>query len=96
MYFYANYIFRWKCKDRRHTIRPSAWTTAFGYDSITSECLWTMNYTYTPSNLECILRYCHYPILDPNTNGANYAFTWANNETRVKLLDTVFYLCQSK
>ena len=74
-------------------IRPNGWTV-LGYDALWSYCLWTMNYTYSPSNLDCILRYCHYPTFDPNTNGANYNFTW-NNLTRVPLLNTIFYPCKS-
>ena len=58
-----------------------------------SSCLWSMNYSIAVSDMECILTYCDNPIDDPNNNGANYNFLWANN--RVVLGGKMFYPCKS-
>ena len=55
-------------------------------------CLWSTNYTFPPSSLECVLTYCDAPTEGPNHSGANYNFTW--DGLRVPLGEEVFYPCQ--
>ena len=52
---------RWKCKDERFVIRDIGDTTNWGTDTIMSKCSWYSNYTKSPDNLECVLRYCTNP-----------------------------------
>ena len=47
----------WKCKDRRYLIQRIGNETTRG-DTIENQCLWYSNYTFLPSDLECILTYC--------------------------------------
>ena len=59
-----------------------------------SECLWSMNYSYIPSTMECILTYCTNPTDAPNgVNGANYNFVW--NQQRVRLGHSIEYPCDT-
>ena len=52
---------RWKCKDDRFVIRDLGDTTNWGNETIISSCRWYSNYTKSPDNLECVLRYCKNP-----------------------------------
>ena len=47
----------WKCKDRRYLIQRIGNETTRG-ETIENQCLWYSNYTFLPSDLECILTYC--------------------------------------
>ena len=53
----------WKCKDRRYLIQRIGDDTTRG-DTIENECLWYSNYTFLPSDLECILTYCDQVLED--------------------------------
>ena len=55
-------------------------------------CLWSTNYTFLPSTLECVLTFCDAPIHDPNHSGANYNYTW--DGLRVPLGEELFYPCR--
>ena len=84
----------WKCKDRRYLIQRIGNETTRG-ETIENQCLWYSNYTFLPSDLECILTYCDQvhkkmlpkftfpsqPTDEPNDSGSNYAFAWDNLRT---------------
>ena len=85
-------ISRWKCKDDRYLVRRKD-TTEWGADLKNAQCLWYSNYSYNPSNLECVLRYCNNPTTAPNTNSLNFNFVWSGS--RVLLGGSLAYPCQS-
>ena len=55
-------------------------------------CLWSTNYTFLPSTLECVLTYCDNASTDSNDSGSNYNFIW--DGLRVPLGEKVLYPCQ--
>ena len=88
-----NNIFRWRCKDNRYLIRAAGSAPYGGADTMYTDCLWSMNYTHTPSTMECVLTYCTNPTDLPNTNGSNYNFIW--NQQRVLLGGSLWYPCKN-
>ena len=50
------------------------------------------NFLHDYSDLECILTFCDNATEEPNTNGANYNFTWDGN--RIPIDTFVSYPCQ--
>ena len=52
----------WKCKDRRFLIQRIGDETTRG-ETIENECLWYSNYSFPPSDLECILTYCDQVVI---------------------------------
>ena len=61
LYAFLIFLYRWKCKDARFVIRDLGDTTNWGNETIISTCTWYSNYTRSPDNLECVLRYCTNP-----------------------------------
>ena len=84
--------FSWKCKDRRYQIKEKSTADSSKTDLLHSSCLWYKNWTILPSNLECVLSFCDNASDIPNSNGANYNFTWNGN--RIPLETFVQYPCQ--
>ena len=82
----------WKCTDDRFVLR-SASSNDWGNDTIEAECEWYSNYSHSPSNLECVLRYCNNPTNETNTDVLNYNFTW--NGQRSLLGTTLDYPCKN-
>ena len=54
--------------------------------------MWYRNYSLVPADLECVLAYCDNPVSLPNSNGANYNFTW-DGALLTNLSHTIFYPC---
>ena len=88
---YNDYVY-WKCRDRRYRIRTKN-TINWPQSVITSRCKWSREISLSPSDLECVLRYCDNATDAPNTNGANYQFT--QTRTLVSLSSSIAYPCKS-
>ena len=86
------YFDSWKCKDDRYVLR-GANSNNWGEDTVWAWCQWYSNYSYSPSNLECVLRYCNNPTNETNTDVLNYNFQW--NGWRTLLGNSLNYYCKS-
>ncbi len=86
------YFDSWKCTDDRYVLR-SVNSNNWGEDKVWAKCQWYSNYTYSPSDLECVLRYCNNPTNETNTDVLNYNFQW--NGWRTLLGNSLNYNCKS-
>ena len=83
---------RWKCKDRRYLIRRKG-STEEPRTSYYSSCNWSGNFSWYAADLECVISYCDNPHDEPNSNGANYDFSW--NNALVNISGYISYPCKN-
>ena len=85
----------WKCKDRRYLIQRIGDDTTRG-DTIENECLWYSNYTFLPSDLECILTYCDQVLEDiyllAYINLSHFTFPYLSRQTNQMTLGPTMLL----
>ena len=88
-------MFRWKCADRRKLIRLKG-----SFDPLqpthNSMCQWNKNFTVTPGDLECVIRYCDNATTAPNTpHNYNFDWNWWNGGNVIPINTYVRYPCKT-
>ena len=58
-------------------------------ETIDSECLWTRNYTISPSDLECIISFCVDPPVIPDS-----VFMEELTDSKTRVNTSKLYQCQ--
>ena len=82
----------WECKDRRYLIKLIN-STKDPVRRMWSSCDWYEQYSFLPSELECVLTFCDNATLEPNITH-NYALDWNGTEDSLILLnDDLVYPC---
>ena len=81
-------ISRWRCKDPKHLIQKRGAPESRN-ETIDSECLWTSNYTISPSDLECIISFCVDEPVIPDS-----AFMDELTDIKTRVNTSKLYQCQ--
>ena len=85
---FVKILSRWRCKDPKQLIQKRGDPESRN-ETIDSECLWSNNYTISPSDLECIISSCvDEPVIPAS------AFMEEVNDTKTRVNTSKLYQCQ--